>query len=341
MAPQPTAPAPQPPPELPSMPDVSATLTNYLRTFALWCSNGFANKMSITSALRGVMLRAFDAASSNPPVFMLEVTSNGALALAPMALGSGDIGTPVPIGEGDYLPLAGGTLTGGLNVNGTVSSFSGVFESVAAVNANAHFILADWNETIRSYHYWEHTNDTIITTHAGAGANYSLASDGNFYTSNMIVSVGYRCRTGLNGAFGGNYFNFFWDQANLQGWIDNYNPGYVTWNSDYRIKKDIEPLPSTWEQVKALRPISYTQKEYTPPAVNGKALDAPLFSNDDVERWGFVAHELQETLIDSAATGWKDSPQHIQSPNHWTVIAALTRTVQEMQGRIEALEAAR
>jgi hypothetical protein len=47
---------------------------------------------------------------------------------------------------------------------------------------------------------------------------------------------------------------------------------------------------------------------------------------------------LQETLTPSAASGVKDGP-NLQSPNPWTIIAALTRTVQEMQARIEALEA--
>ena len=44
MAPQPTAPAPQPPPDLPSM-DISDTLANYLRTFALWARNMFGDKL--------------------------------------------------------------------------------------------------------------------------------------------------------------------------------------------------------------------------------------------------------------------------------------------------------
>jgi hypothetical protein len=65
-----------------------------------------------------------------------------------------------------------------------------------------------------------------------------------------------------------------------------------------------------------------------------------MFEADDIERWGFVAHELQATLVPSASTGVKDSPDTIQSPNPWTVIAALTRALQEAMSRIEALEAA-
>lgn len=116
MATFPTAPGENPPPDLPSMPDVSQTLSTYLRTFALWCRQGFASKLGNSAALPGIMLMATDAPSgSNPPVYMLEVTSGGALALAPMALGSGMVGTPVAVGEGDYLPLGGGVLSGTLS----------------------------------------------------------------------------------------------------------------------------------------------------------------------------------------------------------------------------------
>ena len=60
---------------------------------------------------------------------------------------------------------------------------------------------------------------------------------------------------------------------------------------------------------------------------------------DGVERWGFLAHELQDALIMDAATGYKDTTEEIQSPNPWTVIAALTKALQEAMARIEALEA--
>jgi len=107
--------------------------------------------------------------------------------------------------------------------------------------------------------------------------------------------------------------------------------------SDYRIKKDVAPLTNMWERVKALNPISCTQAEYDPPSSSNveqwadpnvvpKAVRKPMFQADDVERWGFLAHELQETLIDSAATAHKDAPNAVQSPNPWTMIAALTKT---------------
>ena len=132
----------------------------------------------------------------------------------------------------------------------------------------------------------------------------------------------------------------------------------MTLTSDYRIKKDVIDLPSTWDVVKALRPVSYTQAQYTSDVelelrkeAAAKRIEqglkddkltpplGPMFAADDIERWGFIAHELQATLTPSAASGEKDSPDTIQSPNPFTVIAALTKALQEAMVRIEALEA--
>ena len=90
MAPKPSVAAPQPPPDLPSMPDVSGALTNYLRTFALWCRNGFNDRMPAHQALPSVMLMASDApAGTTPKVFMIRVNSAGAISATQMTIGSG------------------------------------------------------------------------------------------------------------------------------------------------------------------------------------------------------------------------------------------------------------
>jgi hypothetical protein len=143
------------------------------------------------------------------------------------------------------------------------------------------------------------------------------------------AAPGYFCRAGQSGGAWGNIFNFWWTSSALQVWIDGSNMGNMSIASDYRVKKDVQDLDRTWDIVKALRPVKYTQADY-----------APLFEADEVPRWGFLAHELQETTIMDAATGYKDAPDLVQSPNPWTIIAALTKTVQELQARVEALEAA-
>lgn len=80
----------QPPPDLPSMSDVSDTLSNYLRSFSLWCRHGFADKMSVSTAQPGLMLQASDTPSGSvPAVFMIQVHTDGTIVATPMPLGSG------------------------------------------------------------------------------------------------------------------------------------------------------------------------------------------------------------------------------------------------------------
>jgi len=191
-------------------------------------------------------------------------------------------------------------------------------------------------------------------TFAGATGSPGMSVAGAYYSQS-----GYRNQQGNGGAASSSVFNFYYNAGVVQCWIDVSNLGNITLTSDYRIKKDVIDLPGMWDTVKKLRPIKYTQAEFTPPAqVKFKAEEAirlreeagdkgdlgrpelePMFPADNIERWGFVAHELQEVLIPSAATGEKDSPDTVQSPNPFTLIAALTKALQEAMTRIEALEA--
>jgi hypothetical protein len=97
-----------------------------------------------------------------------------------------------------------------------------------------------------------------------------------------------------------------------------------------------------WDRVKRLRPIKYKHRDYTPPVERERREReklGPFFKGSDDEQWGFVAHELQATLIKSAAHGEKDAPNQLQGPEPLAIIAALTAALQEAMARIEALEA--
>jgi len=207
------------------------------------------------------------------------------------------------------------------------------------------------------------TQGTIHFSSSGTRYIYYDGATFNFTGGKIGVDVGYQFRAGSGGATNGQTFNIFWDTTPAaRFYVDNVYVGNLTISSDYRIKKDVIDLPTMWDTVKALRPIKYTQAEFAPPAhaayMAAEALKArkeaeenpdaeprevntgPMFQADDIERWGFIAHELQETLTPTAATGVKDAPNEIQSPNPFTVIAALTKALQEAMTRIEALEAA-
>ena len=86
MASQPLPRTLQPPPELPDDPKTSAMLAQYLRTFSLWCRHGFADKLSATTAMPGLMLQATDDPTK---IFMLQVNAAGAFTATAIPLGGG------------------------------------------------------------------------------------------------------------------------------------------------------------------------------------------------------------------------------------------------------------
>lgn len=211
-------------------------------------------------------------------------------------------------------------------------------------------------------------NGTVFSQTGGFGRPSTNAI---ILASNSMVqgSFGYQTRNAYTspGGYGGNCFNLFWTSV-MTLFVDNVSLGTIMTTSDYRTKKDVIELPGMWETVKKLRPIKYTQADFSPPAhldhvASMEALNAeterknkslkegeiptepvlvpesPMFKADDIERWGFIAHELQETLTPTASSGSKDSPNEIQSPQWPPVVAALTKALQEAMARIEALEA--
>jgi hypothetical protein len=163
-------------------------------------------------------------------------------------------------------------------------------------------------------------------THHSTDIYVGDASPGLYGT---YAGAGLRQKAASNGAYGAAWVNFLYSGGLMYAYSGTTNVGYMNPPCDYRLKKAVQPLASMWEQVKALRPISYTMKAFR-----------DLTEDDDITRWGFIAHELQGTLIESAASGHKDEKDVIQSPNLLVVLAAVTRALQEAQERIEALEAA-
>jgi len=225
----------------------------------------------------------------------------------------------------------------------------------------AQFLITDENKVVRVAFFWHRADNLFVLRNQSAGSNPGIDFNDFVYYgvgASIVPGLGINGRAGTASGSIASVNNFAWDGANLGAYVDATFIGNVTVSSDYRIKKDVLPLPSMWAAVKALKPISYTHRDFTSPAdiayradldnvarergqtlSEGEQRTAPAVVADDIERWGFVAHELQETLIESVATGVKDSPDVIQSPNPWPVIASLTKALQEAMARIEALEA--
>jgi Chaperone of endosialidase len=195
----------------------------------------------------------------------------------------------------------GATINNGMNTNGQLSFYTTGGGLGQASPGSSYFIAPEGNDCFLSF----------VVPNA-IGANFGISSNSYLYYGGF--------------SFGANQIWQMWTSR------DFGNPA-----CDYRIKTNIKPLGSTWELVKELRPISYQQKEFSHR--NALKGTRPVLEADDRERWGFVAHELQDALGETAAHCPKDDPNHLQAPNMIMLVATLTKTIQEMQTRIEALEA--
>jgi len=107
--------------------------------------------------------------------------------------------------------------------------------------------------------------------------------------------------------------------------------GGFTGPSDYRLKENIVPIADGIARVKQLKPIIF---DYT---------DEAYWENGNARHDGFLAHEVQEVVPD-AVFGEKDGVDEdgkmiIQSLDKSRLIPLLTAAIQELNAKVEALEA--
>ena len=144
----------------------------------------------------------------------------------------------------------------------------------------------------------------------------------------VVESNGYVGRAGVNGGTT-NTFNIQWTGSAARLWIDTSLIGQIQISSDYRIKKDIQSIEdNAISRIMQLRPVSYKNAEY-----------GDIFKEDPEQtiREGFIAHELAE-VIPSAVEGEKDAPNQIQSLKLDSLLAVLTKGIQEQQLIIQELK---
>jgi hypothetical protein len=254
---------------------------------------------------------------------------------------------------GNYLPLAGGTLTGQLN--GTQALFSGP-----------------------------------ITTNAGLTAN-TVSSNGNVYPANSALSGSFYL--GSSGSvpiiqFNPNWYNSWNPAGGTRGWVCYYNsasisgmsldaagnlviagtatkPGGGAWAapSDARIKTVESNYAAGLDQVIALRPVAFTYKGNDTPTASGVREDHPDGKIDAVPEApypasphyvaatqatrfvGLIAQEV-ETVFPGMVTkkaGFIDGVEvdDLRDLDTTPLIYALVNAVKTLTARLEALEAQR
>jgi hypothetical protein len=262
---------------------------------------------------------------------LMSLQKAGTLTVAGAITGTG------AITGGSFSTTGTVTAVGVTTTTGNVTAGSGLFASPTASAVLA--TTGAGNVYLRPNGGGSGTGQTYVASNGQLTVAGPFICSGSIYSQNS----GYTCKAGMAGTTRPNVFNWDWaGGAVIYFYADNTLIGSLTTSSDYRIKKDVADLGSRWETVKTLRPIKYTQAAYTPQSEMdaGRDPNDPFIKSDDIERWGFIAHELQAAMIPSAASGEKDTPDEIQSPNPWTLLAALTSALQEAMTRIEALEGA-
>jgi hypothetical protein len=223
------------------------------------------------------------------------------------------------------------SLPGGLNVGG--SDF--------IVDANGICTAVDFQATNGVYG----GSGTLLylrpVSYSSVTGQATVSSAGDLNVSRYVTANGYLERAGTGAGDGSQYFNFDYvgGAGPLHAWINGADLGAVAFTCDHRLKKDVKPLGSTWDKVKALRPVSFSRRDWVIHEGEGVGRETWLSRDSNEIEWGFVAHELQETLLPSAANGRKNQEDVVQSPNLPAIIAALTSALQEAMLRIEALEA--
>jgi endosialidase-like protein/trimeric autotransporter adhesin len=243
-----------------------------------------------------------------------------------------------------FTQMTAGTVTPRLNINNAGANVTGNFTVSGGVTSGQNFVSSVSTAVLASTGagavYLRPVGAGNTTGQAALDSAGGLTLSGGFIAGaagSCRLGQGFVMKTGANGTFGGSVMNLYWNGTNQLGYTDATYTGYMNAPSDARIKKDIKPLDSTWENVKALAPISYTPAQW-PPAERLKEGEKPVFVESDELRWGFIAQQLRTALLPSAAFGEEDGDV-LMSPQLLPIIAALTKALQEAMARIEALEA--
>ena len=208
--------------------------------------------------------------------------------------------------EQQYLDLAGGTITGNLNVEAFISVLDPAAngDGTGIINGTA----PDNGMYIDSPINPERTGAIGIQVSGQNINNLSLAKKGPSTT-------------------GSSFIKFFY-QGSTSGSVTLQTTTSVLYNttSDYRLKANVVPIAGASSLVSQLKPCRYN-----------------FISNPELPMLGFLAHEVQEVLP-SVVTGTKDAVDEdgnddYQQMDYGKLTPILTAALQESITRIEALEA--
>lgn len=144
--------------------------------------------------------------------------------------------------------------------------------------------------------------------------------------SHQFRARAYACRSGVNGGYNSNQFNFFWNaNSQLEAWVDATMVGSVAFNaSDERIKKEVKTASDNLTMAMKLRPVTFRYKNVG-------------VWNDSLSQRGFIAQEVSEVVPEGAygevlpEDSDKETPASPMGINILPLISVLTGAIQEQQ----------
>jgi hypothetical protein len=206
-------------------------------------------------------------------------------------------------------------------------SYANAFHSVTAPTSGIYYF---GNGTSQ---YLQYDGTAFRLDGAPLVTSHYIWTNGNLHSvGHMSVDQGYCCQPGVLGGINvGDLFNFNWTGSSLQAYIGTTPVGVAC---DPRIKWAIEPLGhGALDAIRRMSPVSFSYR------------DISIFKDDGKRHIGFLADNLERVLpaavIGSTTATTPDGQIQPASLDLLPLVAVLTKAVQELAGRVEALEAQR
>jgi hypothetical protein len=227
------------------------------------------------------------------------------------------------------LPLAGGTVTGGLGVNGTFQANNGyIILQGVGTNPIIYQIFNSAGSGVAQF-YWNPADSTVYFTDQPAGSSFRLSA-------NCWAVPGSGANFIVNNGVG-------------------YQTGGGPWSalSDARIKTVEAEYKQGLDEVLKLRPVVYIYKgnETIESPLEGSTFEAAPYprsmhyeaARNSKRLVGLVAQETEITFPEmvSSREGWIDGVkvEDLRDLNTGPLIFALVNAVKTLAARVEALEA--
>jgi hypothetical protein len=245
----------------------------------------------------------------------------------------------------NYLPLAGGTMTGTLN--GTSASFTGSI-------SGASFAASGQVSGLSGFINGPLSVQGPLTVPVG-DSSISANGTGSYVTVNGAVDVANGANLILSGGGRGDLsIEFDWAGGNMGAFDTASNftvnagaakPGGGAWGatSDARIKDVLDEYTLGLAEVVQLNPVVYTYKGNDTPTANGTSIHRTV-AEARTEFVGLVAQEVEPVFpgMVTKANGWIDgvSVTDLRSLNTGELVFALVNAVKQLAARVATLEAA-